>query len=159
MGRVTVLLAYNLTPQGDAALRVAVDEAQRRGTTLTLLTLSVPGADRSDGVDPEDELAHAREQLPAGLADAPVLRRDPDVLPAEAILDAVDQVSPRSSCWAPASGPTSGRSCSAPPRSACCSTRRSRCSSSRARASPGAQALTTSIVFAHGSSNRKAVPS
>jgi len=94
MGRVTVLLAYNLTPQGDAALRVAVDEAQRRGTTLTLLTLSVPGADRSDGVDPEDELAHAREQLPAGLADAPVLRRDPDVLPAEAILDAVDQVSP-----------------------------------------------------------------
>ncbi len=93
-GRVTVLLAYNLTPQGDAALRVAVDEAERRGTTLTLLTLSVPGADRSDGVDPDDELARAREQLPAGLADAPVLRRDPDVLPAEAILDAVDQVDP-----------------------------------------------------------------
>jgi nucleotide-binding universal stress UspA family protein len=91
---VTVLLAYNLTPQGDAALRVAVDEARRRGTTLTLLTLSVPGADRSDGVAPDDELAHAREQLPEGLADAPVLRRDPDVLPAEAILDAVDQVSP-----------------------------------------------------------------
>ncbi|GAA4829919.1 hypothetical protein GCM10023221_01690 [Luteimicrobium xylanilyticum] len=91
---MTVLLAYNLTPQGDAALRVAVDEAQRRGTTLTLLTLSVPGADRSDGVDPDDELAHAREQLPDGLADAPVLHRDPDVLPAESILDAVDQVSP-----------------------------------------------------------------
>ncbi|MFC8732606.1 universal stress protein [Luteimicrobium sp. NPDC057192] len=91
---MTVLLAYNLTPQGDAALRVAVGEAERRGTTLTLLTLSVPGADRSDGVDPDDELAHAREQLPAGLADAAVLRRDPDVLPAEAILDAVDQVSP-----------------------------------------------------------------
>ena len=93
-GRVTVLLAYNLTPQGDAALRVAVGEAERRGTTLTLLTLSVPGADRSDGVDPDDELAHAREQLPAALADAPVLRRDPDVLPAEAILDAIDEVGP-----------------------------------------------------------------
>lgn len=91
---MTVLLAYNMTPQGDAALQVAVDEAQRRATTLTLLTLSVPGTDRSGGVDPDDELARARAQLPPALADVSVLRRDPDVLPAEAILDAIDEVEP-----------------------------------------------------------------
>lgn len=37
---MTVLVAYNESPQGEAAFAAAVEEARRRGTTLTVLVLT-----------------------------------------------------------------------------------------------------------------------
>lgn len=37
---MTVLVAYNETPQGEAAFAAAVSEASRRGTTVTVLVLT-----------------------------------------------------------------------------------------------------------------------
>ncbi|SDC38217.1 Universal stress protein family protein [Sanguibacter gelidistatuariae] len=37
---MTVLVAYNESPQGEAAFRAAVEEARRRATTLTVLVLT-----------------------------------------------------------------------------------------------------------------------
>ncbi|ROS76885.1 universal stress protein [Cellulomonas sp. PhB143] len=85
---MTVLVAYNDSPQGEAALRRAVDEARRRRTTLAVL-----------GLDPQDPAEPAPATLAAVLAEVaadgdveagPVTYRDPATDPADAILDAAD---------------------------------------------------------------------
>ncbi|WP_100349180.1 universal stress protein [Luteimicrobium subarcticum] len=87
---MTVLLAYNDTPQGNAALEVAVDEATRRGTTLALLCLTA----QADDGRADSEAAHAASQLPDALAHPPVVFRTHDQVPADAILDAAERIEP-----------------------------------------------------------------
>jgi nucleotide-binding universal stress UspA family protein len=90
-GRVTVLLAYNDTPQGNAALGVAVGEASRRGTSLAVLCLT---ARDGDAAASDAEAARATAQLPPELSPPALLFRAPDQVPAEAILDAIESGGP-----------------------------------------------------------------
>lgn len=81
---MTVLVAYNVSPHGEAAVRTALEEAGRRDLPLHVLVL-----------DPQDADAPA----PAGLAavldgsatNPTVVYRDERTEPADAILDAAEE--------------------------------------------------------------------
>ncbi|BDZ40989.1 hypothetical protein GCM10025865_02880 [Paraoerskovia sediminicola] len=83
---MSVLVAYNDSPQGAAALKRAVEEAARRSTGLKILSL-----------DPQDEssplppaLAEVLAPADDGAATPEVSYRDDHDDPADAILDAAD---------------------------------------------------------------------
>lgn len=84
---MTVLVAYNDSPQGEAALQAAVTEATRRDTGLSILVLTpqdpaapVPAA-----------LAHLVDGLPV---DPTISYRTEEDDPAEAIIQAAEDSTP-----------------------------------------------------------------
>lgn len=81
---MTVLVAYNVSPHGEAAVRTALEEADRRGLPLHVLVL-----------DPQPPGAPVPAELEALLAttDASpvVVSRDEQTEPADAILDAAEE--------------------------------------------------------------------
>lgn len=81
---MTVLVAYNASPHGEAAVRTALQEAGRRDLPLHVLVL-----------DPQPADAPAPAELTAvldGAGAAPaVVYRDERTEPADAILDAAEQ--------------------------------------------------------------------
>lgn len=79
---MTVLVAYNDSPQGEAALHAAVGEALRRGVDLAILVLTPR---EPDGGVPT-ALAHLIDTFPPELAQTTVSYRDHGVDPADAIL-------------------------------------------------------------------------
>ncbi len=82
---MTVLVAYNDSPHGEAALRNAVAEAERRGTSLDVLVLT-PRSDQS----PPPGLTRLLTEAPTAFAHPRISYRDADVDPADAILDQID---------------------------------------------------------------------
>ncbi len=85
---MTVLVAYNPSPHGEAAVRTAISEATRRALPLHVVNLAPP-----DGPDDAtDSLAALLESVPDGVDVQPVTRRDAGAEPADAILDAADAV-------------------------------------------------------------------
>ncbi|GAA1973130.1 hypothetical protein GCM10009718_06300 [Isoptericola halotolerans] len=80
---MTVLVAYNVSPHGEAAVRAALAEAERRDLPLHVLVL-----------DPQPADVPSPPELTALLADAgavPVVTsRDELTEPADAILDAAE---------------------------------------------------------------------
>ncbi|PZR55020.1 universal stress protein [Xylanimonas oleitrophica] len=83
---MTVLVACNASPHGDAALRAGIAEASRRRLPLSVLVLNPRGDD--DGVP--EPLAGRLADLPEGLHLEPVTFREKDAEPADAILDAAE---------------------------------------------------------------------
>ncbi|WP_407318697.1 universal stress protein [Isoptericola halotolerans] len=80
---MTVLVAYNVSPHGEAAVRTALAEAERRDLPLHVLVLDPRPAD----VPAPPELA----ELLAGAGAEPVVTsRDEHTEPADAILDAAE---------------------------------------------------------------------
>ncbi|MCK0118875.1 nucleotide-binding universal stress UspA family protein [Isoptericola sp. CG 20/1183] len=81
---MTVLVAYNVSPHGEAAVRTALEEAGRRHLPLHVIVL-----------DPQPADAPVPAELAAVLADtgadADVRSRDEDTEPADAILDAAEE--------------------------------------------------------------------
>lgn len=81
---MTVLVAYNDSPQGEAALRRAHDESTRRETTLEVLVLTPQEADAPTPA----ALAHSLDTL--GIEPTITYRAGEDE-PSDAILDAADR--------------------------------------------------------------------
>lgn len=85
---MTVLVAYNESPQGEAAMRAAVAEAVRRRQELAVLVLTpqvdtkVPAA-----------LAHLLDAVPGSVPVAPITFRAEQADVADAILDQAEAVS------------------------------------------------------------------
>lgn len=77
---MTVLVAYNESPQGEAAFAAAVDEARRRSTTLTVLVLT-PQPENSPVP------AHLTELVDAAGAVVEIAFRSDKIDVADAILD------------------------------------------------------------------------
>ncbi|MFE7405980.1 universal stress protein [Isoptericola sp. NPDC057559] len=83
---MTVLVAYNPSPHGEAAVRTAIAEAARRGLALHVVHLA-----RSDDPVDGDPLESLLAEAPQGVDVQPVTRRSAGTEPADAILDAADQ--------------------------------------------------------------------
>lgn len=79
---MTVLVAYNESPQGEAAFAAAADEAQRRGTTLTILVLTP----QPEAAPVPDHLGTLVAGLDAGV-EVDVAFRSDKIDVADAILD------------------------------------------------------------------------
>ncbi|MFC8600163.1 universal stress protein [Isoptericola sp. NPDC057191] len=84
---MTVLVAYNPSPHGEAAVRTAIAEAARRGLALHVVHLA-----RSDDPVDGDPLDGLLADVPQGVEVRPVTRRAAGTEPADAILDAADEV-------------------------------------------------------------------
>ncbi|WP_454041131.1 universal stress protein [Cellulosimicrobium sp. Marseille-Q8652] len=87
---MTVLVAYNDSPQGEAALRAAIAEAERRSAPLAVLVLTPQDPDA--GVPAA--LAHHLDTLPAGIERPEVTYRPQHVEPADAIVEEAERTHP-----------------------------------------------------------------
>lgn len=85
---MTVLVAYNESPQGEAAMRAAVSEAVRREQGLAVLVLTP-----QDGTQVPAALAHLLDSVPDTVTITPITFRSADTEVADAILDQADAVS------------------------------------------------------------------
>ena len=84
---MTVLVAYNESPQGEAAMRAAVAEAVRRRQELAVLVLT-PQADTKVPAS----LAHLLDSVPGTVTVAPVTFRAEQAEVADAIVDRAEAV-------------------------------------------------------------------
>lgn len=82
---MTVLVAYNASPHGEAAVRVAVTEAARRGLPLAVLDLH---PEHVDG--PTADLTALLDAEGSGVEVTSVMVRPEGREPADAILDATE---------------------------------------------------------------------
>ncbi|MFI2103956.1 universal stress protein [Isoptericola sp. NPDC019693] len=82
---MTVLVAYNPSPHGEAAVRTAIAEASRRGVPLHVVHLA--RSEDPEGGDPLDGLLAAAGD---GVEVRPVTRRSPGTEPADVILDTAE---------------------------------------------------------------------
>ncbi|MFI6426174.1 universal stress protein [Promicromonospora sp. NPDC050880] len=85
---MTVLVAYNESPQGEAAVRAAVSEAARRRQELAVLVLT-PQA----GTQVPAALAHLLDAVPSTVTLGPIAFRPEQTEVADAIVDQAEAVS------------------------------------------------------------------
>lgn len=88
---MTVLLAYVRTPEGDAALAVAVQEAQLRSTDAVVVNITRPQADIDSPFSAEQTLDAVAERFSSVGLNAEIWQVPPTADVAQAILDAVDK--------------------------------------------------------------------
>jgi nucleotide-binding universal stress UspA family protein len=84
---MTVLVAYNESPQGEAAMRAAVTEAVRRRQGLAVLVLTP-----QVGVKVPAALAHLLDTVPGTVSVAPITFRAEQADVADAIVDQAEAV-------------------------------------------------------------------
>lgn len=85
---MTVLVAYNESPQGEAAMRAAVSEAVRRKQELAVLVLTP-----QVGTTVPASLAHLLDTVPNTVPVAPITFRAEHADVADAIVDSAEAVS------------------------------------------------------------------
>ncbi|MFC8800966.1 universal stress protein [Promicromonospora sp. NPDC057138] len=85
---MTVLVAYNESPQGEAAMRAAVGEAVRRKQDLAVLVLTP-----QVGTGVPATLAHLLDSVPNTVSIAPIAFRAEEADVADAIVDRAEAVS------------------------------------------------------------------
>jgi len=92
---MTILVGYIPSPQGDAALDRAIEEARARGEDLVILNAS-----RGEAVvDPrflyESQEAEIRKRLDAAGVQYTIRREVQNVEPAEEVINVVEELKPR----------------------------------------------------------------
>ncbi|MBD5786961.1 universal stress protein [Cellulosimicrobium terreum] len=87
---MTVLVAYNDSPQGESALHAAVAEAVRRETTLEILVLTPQDPDAPVPAS----LAHLLDTLPPTLGRPEITYRPEHESPAESIIERAERDAP-----------------------------------------------------------------
>jgi nucleotide-binding universal stress UspA family protein len=85
---VTVLLAYVSTPEGDAALTVAVQETQLRSTDAVVVNITRPEAAIDSPFSAEQTLDAVAERFASVGVNAEIRQLPPTADVAQAILDA-----------------------------------------------------------------------
>jgi nucleotide-binding universal stress UspA family protein len=89
---VTVLLAYVSTPEGDAALTVAVQEAQQRSTSAVVVNITRPEAEVDSPFSAEQALDAVAGRFAALGLNAEIRQLPPTADVAQAILDVAAEV-------------------------------------------------------------------
>lgn len=84
---MTVLVAYNASPQGESALRAATAEAERRRQDLSVLVLTP-----QESPDLPSDLAHLLDGVPPSVTVKQVVYRTESEEVAESIIDAAERV-------------------------------------------------------------------
>ncbi|RPF22627.1 universal stress protein [Myceligenerans xiligouense] len=84
---MTVLVAYNASPQGESALRAATAEAERRRQDLSVLVLTP-----QESPDIPSHLAHLLDSVPPSVTVKPVAYRTASEEVADSIIEAAERV-------------------------------------------------------------------
>jgi nucleotide-binding universal stress UspA family protein len=85
---VTVTLAYVFTPEGDAALAAALEEAQRRSTDVVVVNVTRPATGEASPYSEEQELDALQAKLRAAGVASEVRQIPAGTDPVEAIIEA-----------------------------------------------------------------------
>src|SRR6478609_8208689 len=91
---MTVLLAYSSTPEGDAALATALEEARRRKTSVVVVNVTPAGSDAAAPFSAEQSLDAVAALFASASIEADIrqLPAHPDA--ADTILDVVEDTRP-----------------------------------------------------------------
>ena len=84
---MTVTLAYVFTPEGDAALAAALEEAQRRSTDVLVVNVTRPATGEASPYSEEQELDALQAKLAAAGVASEVRQLPAGTDPVEAIID------------------------------------------------------------------------
>jgi nucleotide-binding universal stress UspA family protein len=85
---VTVTLAYVFTPEGDAALAAALEEAQRRSTDVVVVNVTRPATGEASPYSEEQALDAVRAKLAEAGVDSEVREFPAGTDPVDAIIEA-----------------------------------------------------------------------
>jgi nucleotide-binding universal stress UspA family protein len=85
---VTVTLAYVFTPEGDAALAAALEEAQRRSSDIVVVNVTRPPTGEASPYSEEQELDALQAKLAAAGVASEVRELPAGTDPVEAIIEA-----------------------------------------------------------------------
>lgn len=91
---MAVLLAYLPSPQGDAALAVAIDEARQRATSAIVVNVTQPAAQVDAPVSVEQGLDAVAARFQQAGVEVEVRQLSPSNDPAGDILAVVEQIGP-----------------------------------------------------------------
>jgi nucleotide-binding universal stress UspA family protein len=91
---MTVLLAYIHTPDGDAALAAAVDEARRRSTKAVVVNVTRPVAEVDSPMSAEQTLDAVAAQFKGAGVDVEIRQLPASPDPAGAILAVMSEIQP-----------------------------------------------------------------
>ena len=91
---MTVLLAYDRSPEGDAALSAALEEAVRRGTDVVVVNVAKAASDAGSPFSEEQSLDAVAARFTGGGVAVDVRQLPPRPDESEAILDVVAEVRP-----------------------------------------------------------------